>query len=125
MTFVIKKFKNWFRNITLRGGELLVNNKIYVGNLPYSANEEDLENFFTTAGTVTEARVIMDRDTQRSKGFGFVTFADQSAAEKAIKDLDGQDMQGRTIKVSLAQQKQGSGGGGGHHRDDRSNDRYR
>lgn len=111
MTFQIKKFKNWIRNIALRGGELAVNNRIYVGNLSWSAVEEDLESFFATAGTVTEAKLIRDRDTNKSRGFAFVTFADDASAQKAIADLDGQDMMGRTVKVSLAEQRQRESGG--------------
>jgi len=116
LTFVIKKFKNWIRNITRRGGELAVNNRIYVGNLSWSAVEEDLESFFGTAGTVTEAKLIRDRDTNKSRGFAFVTFADQASAEKAIQTLDGTDMMGRTVKVSMAEQRQREGGGRGAHR---------
>jgi RNA recognition motif-containing protein len=116
LTFEIKKFKNWIRNITRRGGELAVNNRIYVGNLSWSAVEEDLESFFSTAGTVTEAKLIRDRDTNKSRGFAFVTFADQASAEKAIQDLDGTDMMGRTVKVSMAEQRQREGGGRGAHR---------
>lgn len=106
-----------------------MNNRIYVGNLSWSAAEEDLESFFGVAGTVTEAKLIRDRDTQKSRGFAFVTFADDASAEKAIKDLDGTEMMGRTVKVSLAEQRQRDSGGGGRgaHRHEGSggNSRYR
>jgi len=79
---------------------------IYVGNLSYDTRDSDLEQAFATHGVVDSARVIMDRDSNRSKGFGFVEMANQSEAEKAISSLDGTDLQGRTIKVNQAKPRE-------------------
>ncbi|MDJ0654363.1 MAG: RNA-binding protein [Xanthomonadales bacterium] len=75
---------------------------IYIGNLPYSVTEEDLRSAFEQYGSVDRANVIMDRDTGRSKGFGFVEMADQSAAQNAINALNDTDFQGRNIRVNEA-----------------------
>ena len=77
--------------------------KLYVGNLPYSVKKEDLEKIFSEYGTVSEAILIEDRDTGRSKGFGFVEMDTPESADKAFKALDGKDIQGRNIKVNPAQ----------------------
>ena len=77
-------------------------NKLYVGNLPYSLTDESLKELFAGAGEVTDAKVIMDKFSGRSKGFGFVTMADDAAAQKAITDMDGKDIEGRQIKVNVA-----------------------
>ena len=77
-------------------------NKLYVGNLPYSATSESLKELFAACGEVTDSIVIQDKFSGRSKGFGFVTMKDAAAAEKAIKEMDGKDMEGRQIKVSVA-----------------------
>ena len=79
-----------------------IKNKLYVGNLPYSVNDESLKAAFAAAGEVTEAKVIMDKFSGRSKGFGFVTMADDAAANAAISQIDGKDLEGRQIRVSLA-----------------------
>ena len=86
--------------------------KIYVGNLPWSTTEEELKEMFSTYGTVHSAAVITDRETGRSRGFGFVEL-DAPDAEKAIADLDGKDMGGRSLRVNEAQDKRRGGGGGG------------
>lgn len=78
------------------------NNKLYVGNLPYSTNDESLKELFAAAGEVTEAKVITDKFSGRSKGFGFVTMKDNETADKATKELDGKEIDGRKIKVSIA-----------------------
>lgn len=78
---------------------------IYVGNLPYSINEDELRQAFAGFGEVEKASVITDKYSGRSKGFGFVEMPDQSAAEEAIKALDGSDLQGRNIKVNQARPK--------------------
>ena len=78
---------------------------IYVGNLPYSINEDELRQTFAGFGEVEKASVITDKYSGRSKGFGFVEMPDQSAAEEAIKALDGSDLQGRNIKVNQARPK--------------------
>ncbi|HLC53917.1 MAG TPA: RNA-binding protein [Candidatus Nanoarchaeia archaeon] len=76
--------------------------KIYVGNLPFSMTDKDLNTMFATYGQVTEAVIIKDKFSGRSKGFGFVTFADKAAGEKAIAEMNGKDMQGRAITVNEA-----------------------
>ena len=76
--------------------------KIYVGNLPYSINETDLSDLFGEHGAVEEAIIIMDRETGRSRGFGFVTMTDSGAGEQAIKALNDTDFKGRNLKVNEA-----------------------
>ena len=77
-------------------------NKLYVGNLPYSIDQDGLRKMFEESGEVTDAVVISDKFSGRSKGFGFVTFADEKVAEKAIKDMDGKELEGRALKVNVA-----------------------
>jgi RNA recognition motif-containing protein len=86
--------------------------KIYVGNLPWSASEADLRELFSEYGTVHSAAVITDRDTGRSRGFGFVEM-DEADADKAISETNGRDFGGRTLRVNEAQDRRGGGGGGG------------
>ena len=90
---------------------------IYVGNLSYDMNEGDLEQLFAEYGPVVKVNVIQDRETGRSKGFGFVEMSNQDDGAKAIEGLDGSDNQGRNIKVNEARPKEerprGSGGGDG------------
>ncbi len=76
--------------------------KLFVGSLPWAINDQGLEDLFTEFGTVTSAKVIMDRETGRSKGFGFVEFDDDEAGKAAMNKLNGTDMQGRSIVVSEA-----------------------
>jgi len=76
--------------------------KLFVGSLPWAVDDQALEDMFKEFGTVTSAKVIMDRESGRSKGFGFVEFDDDNAAKEAMKALNGKDMQGRTIVVSEA-----------------------
>lgn len=93
--------------------------KLYVGNLPYSVDDEALHNHFAQFGAVDSAKVIMDRETGRSKGFGFVEMADDSAADTAIEKGNGLELNGRAINVSEARPqapREGGprrGGGGG------------
>jgi RNA recognition motif-containing protein len=87
--------------------------KLFVGSLSWDTNDEGLRNAFSAHGEVSEAVVISDRDTGRSRGFGFVTFEDDEAADKAVAALNGTELDGRTIRVDVAQAKQRSGGGGG------------
>ena len=87
--------------------------RLYVGNLPFSTTNDELKELFSAHGEVTSANVITDRDTGRSRGFGFVTFDDGEAASRAISEMDGQDLDGRTIKVNEAQDRPRGGGGGG------------
>ena len=86
---------------------------IYVGNLPFEATEDALHVAFTAHGEVASARVITDRMTGRSRGFGFVEMANNDEAEAAIKALNGQEFQGRTLTVNEAKPREDSGGGGG------------
>jgi RNA recognition motif-containing protein len=80
--------------------------KIYVGNLPWSATEQDLRDYFTTYGTVESAVIITDRETGRSRGFGFVEM-DDAEASKAISECNGKDMGGRSLRVNEAQERRG------------------
>lgn len=77
-------------------------NKLYVGNLPYTVTDENLKEMFSSIGEITEAVVISDKFSNRSKGFGFVTFADDASAEKAIKEMNGKDVEGRALVVNVA-----------------------
>jgi len=89
--------------------------KLYVGNLAYSVTNESLSAMFSSHGQVDSAQVIIDRDTNRSKGFGFVEMANAQEADNAIKALDGQDNGGRNLKVNEAKpREERSGGGGGY-----------
>ncbi|MEK7358187.1 MAG: RNA-binding protein [Bdellovibrionota bacterium] len=90
--------------------------KLYVGNLPYSANDQVLGETFAQFGTVESAKVIMDRDSGRSKGFGFVEMSSDEEAQTAISKLNGQDWEGRAMNVSEAKPmapREGGGGRGG------------
>lgn len=87
--------------------------KLYVGNLPYSTTEQDLHDTFSQSGTVDSANVIIDRDSGRSKGFGFVEMSSDSEAQKAIQELNGSTVDGRQIKVNEAKPRQPRSGGGG------------
>ena len=94
-------------------------NRLYVGNLPYSARDEDLAQAFGEFGNVTSARVMMERDTGRSKGFGFVEMGSDEEAQAAIQGMNGQSMGGRNLVVNEARPMEprpprfGGGGGGG------------
>jgi len=79
--------------------------QIYVGNLAYSTTEDEIRAAFSKFGEVTSAKIVLDRDSGRPKGFGFVEMADQASAEKAISSLNGADMGGRNIRVNLARPK--------------------
>ena len=85
--------------------------KIYVGNLPYTVDDEQLHEAFANYGQVVSARVIMDRDSGRSKGFGFVEMGSDQDASSAVKSLDGTELGGRNINVSEARESTGGGGG--------------
>ena len=95
---------------------------IYVGNLPYTATEEDVTDLFAAYGPVDRVKIITDRETGRSKGFAFVTLGDQSQLNASIEALDGQDFQGRALRVNASEPKEprpggfrsGGGGGGGY-----------
>ncbi len=87
--------------------------KLYVGNLSYDTRDDDLNELFSEYGQVVSAKVVMDRDTGRPRGFGFVEMGTADEAQKAIQELDGKDFMGRAIKVNLAQPRVERGGGGG------------
>ena len=87
--------------------------KLYVGNLPFSTTEDELRSVFEKHGGVDSVNVITDRETGRSRGFAFVEMSDASAAEAAMRALDGADMGGRSLRVNEAQDRRGGGGGGG------------
>lgn len=87
--------------------------KIYVGNLPFSATEEEVRAKFEAFGSVSEVALITDRETGRPRGFGFVTFDDDEAGRNAISELDGKEMGGRSLRVNEAQERSRGGGGGG------------
>ncbi|MGL6269914.1 MAG: RNA recognition motif domain-containing protein [Chitinophagaceae bacterium] len=92
---------------------------IYVSNLSFNVQDEDLREFFAEYGEVSSAKVIMDKFTNRSRGFGFVEMSDNAAAQKAIQELDGATVEGRAIKVSEAkprEERSNTGGGGGNRR---------
>lgn len=90
--------------------------KLYVGNLSFQTSSQELEELFAGIGTVESASVVEDRETGRSRGFGFVEMASQAEGEKAIAELDGSEHQGRTLKVNEAKPREdrGFGGGGGN-----------
>lgn len=87
--------------------------KLYVGNLPFSATEDDIRAAFEQHGAVASVNVITDRETGRPRGFAFVEMEEASAAEDAVRALDGQDLGGRNIRVNEAHDRRGGGGGGG------------
>ena len=96
--------------------------KLYVGNLPWSTGEAELEEMFSAIGAVSSANVITDRDTGRSRGFGFVEMSNDDA-KRAIEELNGTEVDGRAIRVNEAEEKRrdsrGGGGGGGGDRGNR------
>ncbi len=87
--------------------------KLYVGNLTYGTTSSDLQRLFEQHGTVQSAQVIMDRDTGRSKGFGFVEMGTDAEAQAAIAAFNGMEVDGRKLTVNEARPKEGGGGGGG------------
>ena len=86
---------------------------IYVGNLPYTYGNDDLEALFAPHGQVGSARIITDRETGRSRGFGFVEMPDKAQAEEAIRTLNGKDINGRALTVNESRPREGGAGGGG------------
>lgn len=102
-----------------------MNKKLYVGNLPYSTTEDHLQELFSQAGEITQVIVIKDRDTGRSKGFGFVEMETESGAEEAIRRFNGYSMDNRALTVNEARpREERSNDGGGYRRDRRDQDRY-
>ena len=90
-----------------------MSSKLFVGGLAWATRDETLKAHFEQCGEVTDAKVIMERDTGRSRGFGFVTFADAETASKARDTLNGSDLDGRSIRVDTATERPDRGGGGG------------
>jgi RNA recognition motif-containing protein len=99
--------------------------KLYVGNLAYSVTQEDLEEFFSQAGTVVSAAVVMDKLSGQSRGFGFVEMADEESANRAIETLNQAELKGRRLKIDMAREGGGPGGprGGGGGRGGRGGER--
>ena len=87
--------------------------KVFVGGLAWATTSESLKAAFDACGSIVEAKVVTDRDTGRSRGFGFVTFVDDAGCRKAIETMNGQTLDGRQIRVNEAENKPRSGGGGG------------
>ncbi len=100
-----------------RGEEYELSKKLYVGNLPFTTTEDELRTAFERHGTVASVNVITDRETGRARGFAFVEMEDASAADEAMRALDGSDLGGRSLRVNEAQDKRGGGGyrGGGRY----------
>ena len=90
-----------------------MNNKLFVGNLSFKITENDLQDAFAAFGTVTEANLMMDRATNRPRGFGFVTMSSGEEAQKAIDGLNGKEMDGRALTVNIAKPREERSGGGG------------
>ena len=106
---------------------------IYVGNLDYEITEEDLRDIFEEYGEVKSVKIIFDRDSNRSKGFGFVEMQQHEDGQKAIDELDGAELEGRTMRVNMARQREDRRGGnrrgrggnrGGYRSNNRDNNRY-
>jgi cold-inducible RNA-binding protein len=90
-----------------------MSNRLYVGNLPFHATEDLISQRFATCGEVREVALMLDRMTGQSRGFCFVEMATAEGAEKAINSLNGQDFEGRSLRVDVAQERPRGGGGGG------------
>lgn len=89
------------------------NNKLYVGNMSWNTDEAALRAAFEAYGSVQEVAIITDRDTGRPRGFGFVTMSSDAEASEAVANMDGQQLDGRAIRVNIAEARRGGGGGGG------------
>ena len=87
--------------------------RCFVGGLAWATDDHSLHNAFSTYGEVLESKIILDRETQRSRGFGFVTFSTEEAMRNAIEGMNGKELDGRNITVNEAQSRGGRGGGGG------------
>jgi len=93
-----------------------MNNKLFVGNLSFKTTENDLQDAFSAHGTVTETNLMVDRATNRPRGFGFVTMGSPEEAQKAIEAMNGKELDGRALTVNIArprEERTGGGGGGG------------
>ncbi len=94
-----------------------MNKKLYVGGLPYSVTDDQLQQLFASHGTVESAKVIVDKYTDRSRGFGFVEMSTEAEAEKAIQALNGSQHMGRSLTVNISKPREERSGGGGYNRD--------
>ena len=95
-----------------------MSNKLFVGNLSFNTTENDLNDAFAAHGTVTETNLMMDRETGRPRGFGFITMSSAEEAQKAIEAMNGKDMDGRALTVNVAKpREERTGGGGGGRRE--------
>ena len=99
-----------------RDEDYKLSKKIYIGNLPFSSTEDELRAVFERHGRVESVNVITDRDSGRPRGFAFVEMDEASAADDAIRALDGSELGGRSLRVNEAQDRSGGGGGGGGYR---------
>lgn len=97
--------------------------KLYVGNLSYATSEDTLRNLFSQYGDVASANIVTDKYSGESKGFGFVEMGTAQEAETAMNALNGQEVEGRRLRVDVAQDRQRGGGGGGERRESRGGDR--
>lgn len=88
-------------------------NRLYVGNLPFNATEDDIRDAFSEHGTVQSVNVITDRETGRPRGFAFVEMSTDSEAQTAVDQMDGRDFGGRSLRVNIARPRESRGGGGG------------
>jgi RNA recognition motif-containing protein len=93
--------------------EFAMSKRLFCGGLAWATTTEDLQEAFASFGEITDAKVVSDRETGRSRGFGFVTFTTEEAAASARDQMDGASLGGRTIRVDLARERQGGDGGGG------------
>ncbi|MDQ2646473.1 MAG: RNA-binding protein [Myxococcota bacterium] len=89
-----------------------MSNRLYVGNLAFHTTEGTLQQTFSSFGTVMEAKLVIDRESGRSRGFGFVSMSTSDEANAAIQELNGADLDGRSLKVNIAEERRPSGGGG-------------
>jgi RNA recognition motif-containing protein len=88
--------------------------KLYVGNLSFDTSDQDLEQLFSQSGTVESAKVVNDRDSGRSRGFGFVEMSSKAEGEAAMNEFNGKEVNGRSLVVNEAKQREDRGGGGGN-----------
>ena len=87
--------------------------KLFIGGLSWDTNDDSLRSAFEAYGEVRDASVVLDRETGRSRGFGFVSFTDPKAAENAMAEMDGRELDGRAVRVNVANERPARGGGGG------------
>jgi len=90
-----------------------MSNRLYVGNLSYDTDKNALQACFAECGVVTDTHIVMDRETGRARGFGFVTMSTEAEAQNAISKLNGAMLDGRSLRVNIAEERSGGGGGGG------------